>query len=125
MACTRYNDCMARILIVEDNSGLAVALTALLQCWGHEAHAITDRGAALGAAQRLSPDVVISDIRLPSAEAHEMASALRLRYGAELRIVALTADDDRSSHEQMERAGFDTILIKPASMRELLAAIHA
>jgi DNA-binding response OmpR family regulator len=115
---------MARILIVEDHTGLAVALTAFLQCSGHEAHAITGRDAALTAAQRLSPDVVISDIRLPSVDGHAMASTLRRRYGEKLRIVALTADDDSGALAQMELAGFDTILIKPASIHDLLEAIR-
>lgn len=115
---------MARILIVEDNSDLALALTALLQWSGHEAHAIRDGGAALNAAERLSPDVVISDIELPSMDGNTLAVALRHRYGDDLRLVALTADDDSGSLKQMEHAGFDTILIKPASLEDILRAIQ-
>jgi CheY-like chemotaxis protein len=53
-----------------------------------------------------------------------MASTLRRRYGEKLRIVALTADDDSGALAQMELAGFDTILIKPASIHDLLEAIR-
>jgi CheY-like chemotaxis protein len=115
---------MARILIVEDNSDFARALTALLQWSGHEAHAIRDGGAALRAAERLAPDVVISDIELPSMNGNSLATALRHRYGDELRLVALTADDDSGSRKRMEHAGFDAILIKPASLEDILEAIQ-
>jgi CheY-like chemotaxis protein len=115
---------MARILIVEDNSDFARALTALLQWSGHEAHAIRDGGAALNAAERLAPDVVISDIELPSMNGNSLATALRRRYGDDLRLVALAADDDSGSLEKIEHAGFDTILIKPASLEDILEAIQ-
>jgi CheY-like chemotaxis protein len=116
---------MARILIVEDNSDFARTLTALLQWSGHEAHAIRDGGAALHAAERLAPDVVISDIELPSMNGNSLAIALRLRYGDDLRLVALAEDDDSGSLKKIEHAGFDTILIKPASLEDILEAIQS
>ena len=82
---------MARILIVEDDPDLAEALKILLRSSGHDAHAIHDGRRALTEAARLEPEVVISDIGLPSIDGAAVAHALRSRYGSALRLVALTA----------------------------------
>ena len=71
-----------------------------------------------------APEVVIADIELPSMNGNSLATALRRRYGDDLRLVALAADDDSGSLEKIEHAGFDTILIKPASLEDILEAIQ-
>ena len=113
---------MARILIVEDDPDLAEALKILLRSSGHDAHAIHD-GRALTEAARLEPEVVISDIGLPSIDGAAVAHALRSRYGSALRLVALTAWSNKPSVQRMQRAGFDAILFKPATFDEILGAI--
>jgi CheY-like chemotaxis protein len=114
---------MARILIVEDDRDLAQALTTLLRASGNDAHAIHDGRTALTEAARLEPEVVNSDIGLPSIEGAAVAHALRSRYGSALRLVALTASSDKRSVQRMRRAGFDPILIKPATLDDILGAI--
>ena len=114
---------MARILIVEDDRNLAEALMTLLRSSGHDAHAIHDGRTALTEAARLEPEVVISDIGLPSIDGAAVAHTLRLRYGSALRLVALTAWSDKPSVQRLQRAGFDAILFKPATFDDILGAI--
>jgi len=71
---------MARILIVEDDRSLADTLATLLRSSRQDAHTIHDGRAALTEAARMAPDVVISDIGLPSIDGAAVGHALRIRY---------------------------------------------
>jgi CheY-like chemotaxis protein len=102
-----------RVLIVDDNVDGAASLALLLREMGHEIHVAHDGPAALDAAAKARPDIVLLDIAMPGMSGYEVAARLRQRLGAAVLIVALTGfgrDEDRS---KALAAGFDQHLLKP------------
>jgi CheY-like chemotaxis protein len=118
-----------KILVVDDNRDAATSLASLLKLRGHEVVAVHDGPAALDAADRFSPEVVLQDIGMPGMSGFEVARLLRQRAsGRDLTLVALTgygSDDDR---RRTREAGFDSHFVKPldlAALDDLLARREA
>jgi signal transduction histidine kinase/CheY-like chemotaxis protein len=110
-----------RVLVVDDNVDAAQALAMLLEVCGHETHIAHDGLAALEAAERLRPDVLLLDIGLPKLNGYEACRRIRqCQWGKEMVIIALTGwgqdVDRRRSHE----SGFDHHIVKPVEHTELI-----
>ena len=84
----------ARVLLVDDNQALLDRAAATLSGGCEIVGTAMDGPAALAAAERLSPDVIVLDISLPGMSGFEVADRLRLR-GSTAAIVFLTMDDDQ------------------------------
>jgi CheY-like chemotaxis protein len=109
-----------RVLVVDDNADAAVTLQLLLQSLGHETHVVHDGAAALDAARRLEPDVVLLDIGLPGLDGYEVARRLREMEAARpLRIIAVTGWGTEADRRRSQEAGFDLHLVKPLDPEEL------
>jgi CheY-like chemotaxis protein len=102
-----------RVLVVDDDVDGAASLALLLRQMGHEVSVAHDGAAALNAAARVRPDIVILDIAMPGMSSYEVAARLRQRLGAAVLIVALSGfgrDEDRAKALE---SGFDQHLLKP------------
>jgi signal transduction histidine kinase/BarA-like signal transduction histidine kinase len=114
----------SRILIVEDESIVALDLQARLFRLGYDVVGIADTGAlALDLAEQFRPDLTLMDIRLRSGmDGIETASHLRARFG--IPVVYLTAYSDEAT---LQRAKFTEplgYLVKPFEERELHSTIE-
>lgn len=116
-----------RVLVVDDNADAAGSLVELLRLTGHVAEAAYSGTAALAAAARFAPELVLLDLGLPDLDGFAVARALReagcLPPGA--RLVALTGWGQASDRERTRAAGFDRHLVKPVELHELLALLAA
>ncbi|MGA7193589.1 MAG: response regulator transcription factor [Anaerolineales bacterium] len=112
-----------KILIVEDEPALQETLTYDLKKDGYTVETVGDGLAALEAARRLKPDLIILDIMLPKMNGFEVASILRKELTTV--ILMLTARDDEIDRIAGLEVGADDYLTKPFSMRELLARVKA
>ncbi len=113
-----------RVLVVEDNADVREMLEATLVVEGHEVRAVADGAAALAAAARLRPDVVIIDIGLPVMDGYELAAALRARFG-DLRLIALSGYGLAEDVRRSSAAGFEAHLVKPVDSVRLAALLGA
>jgi DNA-binding NarL/FixJ family response regulator len=112
-----------RILVVDDNNTLREALVDALDDRGLEVVGQAANGkAACDAALALQPDVVVMDIRMPDMPGPEATAWLASRCPA-VRVVGLTAYDDEALHDAMQRAGATSVLVKGASIRQIVGAI--
>ena len=118
-----------RVLVVDDNPDAAVSLATLLELEGHAPITVHDGGAALEAAARHQPDVVLLDIGLPHMSGHEVCRRMReLPTGKELVVVALTGWGQEEDRRKSQDAGFDAHLVKPvhyATLASLLGSLSA
>src|SRR5215216_1190158 len=93
-----------RILIAEDNELVALTLEEQLKGLGYDVIAVAHTGAeAIDLAARLSPDLIIMDIRMPEVDGTEAAS--RINQKRSTPIVMLTAYTDRETIRRAEMAG--------------------
>ncbi|MCA2001993.1 MAG: response regulator transcription factor [Chloroflexi bacterium] len=111
------------ILIVEDELSLQETLAYNLKKEGYKVESVGDGRAALEAARRLKPDLIVLDIMLPEMDGFEVARVLRKEMSAA--ILMLTARDDEIDRVVGLEVGADDYLTKPFSMRELLARIKS
>ena len=114
---------MVRILIVEDEPALRLALAINLRARHYDVEAVGDGTSALRSASAHPPDLVIVDLGLPDLDGLEVISGLR--GWANMPVIVLSARDHQSSKVDALDAGADDYVTKPFGMDELLARIRA
>lgn len=120
----------ARILVVEDDEGIARALRRGLAFEGYTVEVAPDGVAALDALRSANPpEVVVLDIMLPVVDGLEVLRRLReaeRTTGAPpTPVILLTARDTVDDRVGGLDAGADDYLVKPFALDELLARIRA
>ena len=113
-----------KILIVEDESLVALDIQECLQSFNYEVAAITSCGKeALILVENKQPHLVIMDISLGGEmSGAETALAIRLRFG--LPVIFLTAFTDQLTLDRARLAQPYGYLVKPFQDRELIANIE-
>ena len=115
---------MSRLLVVEDEPGIAFALDADLQSEGYEVTLATTGDEALRAARAETFDLVLLDVMLPGKDGFEVCRQLR-RSGFKAPILMLTAKAQEAEKVMGLELGADDYITKPFSPRELRARIKA
>ena len=113
-----------RILVVEDESSLAVTLSDRLVSEGYEVEVAEDGDAGYDAALQGSFDLVLLDLNLPKRNGFDVCRDLRKRGYAQP-ILMLTARGQVVDKVVGLKLGGDDYLTKPFEMAELLARIEA
>ncbi len=112
-----------RVLLVDDEAGLARALAITLRAAGWEVRTAGDGGSALREAAAWHPDVVLLDLGLPDISGLEVIAGLR--GWSRVPIVVLSARQDGADKVDALDAGADDYVTKPFGMDELLARLRA
>jgi DNA-binding response OmpR family regulator len=115
---------MSKILIIEDEPSIALALDDDLRREGYDTEVVTDGEAGLERAAVGSFDLILLDVMLPKRDGFEVCRELR-RRGVESAIVLLTARAQEAEKVLGLEAGADDYVTKPYSPRELRARIKA
>ena len=115
---------MTRILVVEDEPGIAFALDADLQTEGYDSTVATTGDDALRLGLAGGFDLILLDVMLPGKDGFEVCRALR-RAGVETPIILLTAKAQEAEKVMGLELGADDYVTKPFSPRELRARIKA
>ncbi|NTW01561.1 MAG: response regulator [Oscillochloris sp.] len=112
-----------RILIAEDNDLVSLTLEEQLKGLGYDVVGIARNGTeAITLANRLKPDLIMMDIRMPEMEGTEAAA--RIRDQMAVPIIMLTAYADKDTVRKAEAAGALAYLVKPVNENELPPAIN-
>lgn len=113
-----------RILVVDDDPPLRRMLARTLNAEGYEVTVAADGGAALLAAERVAPDVIVLDVAMPAMDGLSVTRRLRDR-GLGTPILMLTARDAVVDRVAGLEAGADDYLVKPFAVAELVARVRA
>ncbi|MEX2549736.1 MAG: response regulator transcription factor [Nitriliruptoraceae bacterium] len=116
-------DLPARILLVEDDDGIARPLVTALEAGGHVVTHVTTGREALTAGR--GADAVLLDLGLPDIDGVEVCRRLRRELGADLPILVLTARDSETDVVVGLDAGADDYVTKPFRLAELQARLRA
>src|SRR6185312_4473132 len=113
-----------KILIVEDEPGLVLALTDLLSNEGYQTEAATDGEAGLHLASSGHFELIVLDVKLPGKNGFDVCRDLRQR-GIQTPILMLTARGQVIDKVLGLKLGADDYLCKPFEPLELLARLEA
>jgi len=115
---------MARILVVDDERPIVEAISYNLRKEGYEAITAADAQECVAIARRQPPDLVLLDIMLPSGSGFDVCRQLRLEHG-NIPVLLLTARAEEDDRVKGFDSGADDYVVKPFSMRELMARVRA
>ena len=113
-----------RILVIEDEPSLSMAIRDELEFEGFEASVVEDGIAGLDRILEKAPDLVILDLMLPGKSGFEICREVRGR-GMDTPIIMLTARAQEVDRVRGLELGADDYVIKPFSLAELVARIRA
>ncbi|MER5914391.1 response regulator transcription factor [Streptomyces sp. NPDC001982] len=116
----------AHVLVAEDDEMQAELIRRSLLAEGHTATVVHDGAAALDAARRLRPDLVVLDLMLPVIDGFGVCRMLRgdAEGRADIPVLMLTARSDEDDVLLGLGLGADDYMTKPYSPRELMARIR-
>src|SRR5689334_315513 len=115
-----------RLLVVDDEPNLLLAVAAVLRGEGFEVATARDGRDAVLQIARSVPDLVVSDVRMPAMDGYALARHLRSApHTSLIPIVFLTAKDDTKDRIEGFRSGIDAYLTKPFEPDELVAVIRS
>lgn len=121
---TRTEETRRKILIVEDDDTMAVALSDGFTYEGYEVVMAHDGEAGLRSATDGTPDLVILDVMLPKMNGLDVCERLR-RAGNDVPIIMLTARGQEIDKVLGLKLGADDYVTKPFSFMELAARAEA
>ena len=115
----------AHVLLADDNADMRDYVSRLLSSrWDVEA--VADGQAALEAARRRKPDLVLADIMMPYLDGVGLLSALRRDLQLwDVPVILLSARVGEEARAEGLEAGADDYLVKPFSARELIARVSS
>jgi DNA-binding response OmpR family regulator len=112
-----------RVLVVEDDEDIALALQRSLRLEGYDVRISRDGSVALDDFKQFLPDLVLLDLGLPKVDGITVAE--RIRRDGDVPILMLTARDAVESRVEGLDSGADDYLVKPFERQELLARMRA
>ncbi len=115
---------MATVLIVEDDETLAGIMRRHLANAGHDVEWAADGDRGLKKVRFERPDVCVIDLMMPGTDGWGVIEQMRAE-GIDTPVIVLSARS--SEHDKVHTLGIgaDDYLVKPASMRELVARVEA
>ena len=115
---------MPRILVVEDEPGIAIALEDDLTMEGYQVEVTGDGPTASRLGREKEFDLILLDVMLPGKDGFEVCRELR-RAGVRTPILMLTARAQEAEKVMGLELGADDYVTKPFGVRELRARIAA
>jgi DNA-binding response OmpR family regulator len=113
-----------KILIVDDERDIVMALTIRLRGAGYEVVTAFDGAQAIFVAHKENPDLILLDIRMPAGDGFSVAEKLRHSLNtSSIPVIFLTGSPERNSEEKAVSLGARFYIKKPYDPEELLDAI--
>jgi DNA-binding response OmpR family regulator len=114
----------AKILVVDDELDIVTALSIRLKALGYEVITAADGMAALEAARKQNPDLILLDIMLPKLDGFRVCRMLKFdekyRHIPIIMITAKVTDADKKTGEEV---GADVYIVKPFNPEELIGKV--
>jgi two-component system alkaline phosphatase synthesis response regulator PhoP len=114
----------SRILLVEDEPGLSLTVTDLLEAEGYQVDTAMDGPSGLSKAGGGDYDLVVLDVMLPGKSGFDVCRELRQK-GCDTAILMLTAKTHVVDRVVGLKLGADDYLSKPFDPAELLARVES
>ena len=113
-----------KILVIEDEPGIRLALKDELEFEGFDVELADDGPDGLAAIQRAHPDLILLDLMLPGRNGFQICQDVRAQ-GLAIPIIVITARNQEADKVRGLELGADDYVTKPLSLAELVARIRA
>lgn len=114
-----------RLVLVEDDAAFRGILKLLFESAGWDVLVASDGAVGLATAERMAPDVVVTDLRMPRMSGLEMAGELAsVSEGSPVPMVAITSDSSGLRDAAIRSGLFVEVLSKPVSPHTLLESVR-
>lgn len=111
----------ARILIIEDEGNIALALAHVMGREGWTVECAGDGDAGLAAVRAAPPDLVLLDVMLPGMSGYEICQAIRMEPDlAGVKILMMTARGNTMERRKGLALGADDFIAKPFDLSDLM-----
>ncbi|WP_126246734.1 response regulator transcription factor [Chitinophaga rhizosphaerae] len=107
-----------KILIAEDDNLIRKTIEIKLAKDGYEIISCSEGNQALESIRSEKPDIVLTDIMLPSVSGLEIVSAIK-QEGSPIKVIVLSTMGQENIVEEAFRLGADDYMTKPFSLTEL------
>src|SRR5687768_17075768 len=111
-----------RVLIVEDEAGLAEILSLHLEAAGYETVVCHDGLSALYEVDRRAPNLVVLDLHVPQISGFRLMQLLKQRGGPRIPVMVTTALSFQEAEDAV-RSGADDFMTKPFLPDELVVRV--
>ncbi len=111
------------ILVVDDEAQITRVLKTMLSAQGYGIRTAADGKLALEEIKSWSPDLVITDLRMPNMDGLELCR--RIRTESRIPIIVLSVKGEETIKVEALDAGADDYVTKPFNVNELLARVRA
>lgn len=114
-----------RILVVEDEDNIAMALDFLITREGYVHDRVASGGDALRRIRATHPDLVLLDVMLPEVSGYEVCQSVRLDPSlSDVKILMMTARGSLVERQKSHALGADGFITKPFELKELRAQMR-
>ncbi|MBI4381763.1 MAG: sigma-54-dependent Fis family transcriptional regulator [candidate division NC10 bacterium] len=114
---------MGKVLVVDDEPAMREFLTVLLEKQGHRVITAAEGEQALQLVAEHTPDLVISDLRMPNVDGIGLLAGIRKQH-PELPVILVTAYASSDSTIQAMRLGADDYITKPFRIEEIRLVVE-
>jgi DNA-binding NtrC family response regulator len=111
-----------RILVVDDEASIRLALSELLESDGHAVRAAEHAPAALAALEDGPADLVLSDLRMPAMDGLQLLEEIRARHHDTVFVLVTAHGDERTAVRALKQGAWD-YLPKPFDNAEVRALV--
>lgn len=116
----RSERAVRRVMIIEDEPLVALELELIVSELGHHVVAVVDtENAAVAAASREAPDLIVADVQLRAGSG--ITAAERITHGQPIPVIIVSGNADPTQASSLENV---RVLSKPFRVEALRSAIH-
>ncbi len=109
-----------RVLVVEDEDNIALALDFLMTREGYDHDRVADGAAALARIRAMRPDLVLLDVMLPGVSGYDICQGVRRDPALrDVKILMMTARGSSVERRRGLEIGADGFIAKPFELKEL------
>lgn len=101
------------VLVVDDQEETRRILHTVFERCGARVSAADRVGRAMEIAESAPPDLIVSDIAMPGEDGYSLIRRVRLRFGARIPVLAVTAFGREEDQQRILDSGFDSYVRKP------------
>ncbi len=111
------------VLVVDDEAGARDPMCEFLSDEGYEVTSASDGAEGLVEAKRCRPDIILTDLRMPTVDGLTLIENVRAEESLECGIVVMTAFGSVETAVEALKRGADDYLVKPIHLGQLLVVL--